>query len=52
MFIIIFNVGLDLYFIVEKVISNEGDFGYDVLKNEFGNLVEKGIIDFIKVKCC
>lgn len=52
MFIIIFNVGLDLYFIVEKVISNEGDFGYDVLKNEFGNLVEKGIIDFIKVKWC
>lgn len=49
MLTIISNAGLDPHPIVEKVISNEGDFGYDALKNEFGNLVEKGIIDPTKV---
>lgn len=52
MLTIISNAGLDPHPIVEKVISNEGDFGYDALKNEFGNLVEKGIIDPTKVKWC
>lgn len=52
MLTIISNAGLDPHPIVEKVISNEGDFGYDALKNVFGNLVEKGIIDPTKVKWC
>lgn len=52
MLTIISNAGLDPHPIVEKVISNEGDFGYDALNNEFGNLVEKGILDPTKVRWC
>lgn len=49
MLTIISNAGLDPHPIVEKIVAQEGDFGYDALNNEFGNLVEKGIIDPTKV---
>lgn len=46
---IVTNSGVEPHSIVEKILSNEGDFGYDALNNEFVNMVEKGIIDPTKV---
>lgn len=43
------NAGCDGSVIVSKVQELEGDFGYDVLNNEFVNMMEKGIIDPTKV---
>lgn len=43
------NAGVDAAMVVAKVESQEGDFGYDALKGEYGNLIEKGIIDPTKV---
>ncbi|MBC8530728.1 chaperonin GroEL [Gehongia tenuis] len=44
------NAGLEGSVIVEKIkASNEKNFGFDALKNEFGDMVEKGIIDPTKV---
>lgn len=44
------NAGVDGSVVVAKVEENEGDFGYDALNNEYGNMFEKGIIDPTKVK--
>ncbi|XP_022913548.1 heat shock protein 60A [Onthophagus taurus] len=43
------NAGVDGNQVVAKVEAGTGDYGYDALKNEYGNLVEKGIIDPTKV---
>ncbi|MFA5675645.1 MAG: chaperonin GroEL [Christensenellales bacterium] len=44
------NAGLEGSVIVEKIKSaNDQNFGYDVAVNEYGDLVEKGIIDPTKV---
>lgn len=43
------NAGVDGAMVVAKVETKEGDFGYDALKAEYGNLIEKGIIDPTKV---
>ncbi|KAL3831354.1 hypothetical protein ACJMK2_023107 [Sinanodonta woodiana] len=46
---IIKNTGLDSTVIVEKILIEKGERGYDALNNEFVNLMEKGIIDPTKV---
>ncbi|XP_046582973.1 heat shock protein 60A-like [Haliotis rubra] len=43
------NAGVEAHVVVEKVLNEKGDFGYDALNGEFGNLIEKGIIDPTKV---
>ena len=43
------NAGVDGAMVVAKVENKEGDWGYDALKGEYGNLIEKGIIDPTKV---
>ncbi len=44
------NAGLEGSVIVDKIKSTDDiNFGYDAAKNEYGNLVEKGIIDPTKV---
>jgi len=35
--------------VVAKVEILDGDYGYDALKGEFGNMIERGIIDPTKV---
>lgn len=44
------NAGVDGAMVVAKVESQSGDYGYDALKGEYGNLIEKGIIDPTKVR--
>jgi len=46
---IVRNAGVDEGWVVREVDSKQGDFGYDVVKMEFGKLVERGIIDPAKV---
>ncbi|XP_037960250.1 heat shock protein 60A-like [Teleopsis dalmanni] len=43
------NAGVDGATVVARVEMGAGDFGYDALKNEYGNLVDAGIIDPTKV---
>ncbi|EDW76384.1 uncharacterized protein Dwil_GK14688 [Drosophila willistoni] len=43
------NAGVDGAMVVAKVEIMEGDFGYDALKGEYGNMIERGIIDPTKV---
>ena len=43
------NTGVDGSVIVSKVEDGTGDFGYDALNDEYGNMFEKGIIDPTKV---
>ncbi len=35
--------------VVQKVMENKGNYGYDAANDEFGDLVEKGIVDPVKV---
>lgn len=44
------NAGIDGSVVVAKVEEQKGDFGYDAMKNEYVNLIERGIIDPTKVK--
>jgi chaperonin GroEL len=47
---IAFNAGIEGSVVVEKIkSSNDPKFGYDAAKNEYGDLVGKGIIDPTKV---
>ncbi len=47
---IAFNAGIEGSVVVEKIKnSNDAKFGYDAAKNEYGDLVAKGIIDPTKV---
>ncbi len=44
------NAGVEGSVIVERILnSDEANFGYDALKNEYGSMTEKGIIDPTKV---
>ncbi|XP_050425518.1 heat shock protein 60A-like [Adelges cooleyi] len=43
------NAGVDGSVVVAKVLDGTDDYGYDVLNNEYGNMIEKGIIDPTKV---
>ena len=43
------NAGLDGAVVVNKVKEGEGTFGYDARADEYGDMVEKGIIDPTKV---
>ena len=47
---IAFNAGVEGSIVVEKIkTANDPKFGYDAAKNEYGDLVAKGIIDPTKV---
>ena len=47
---IAFNAGVEGSVVVDKVLTkNETGYGYDALKDEYGNMVEKGILDPTKV---
>jgi chaperonin GroEL len=43
------NAGRDEAVILEKVKSSKDGYGFDVIKEEYGNMEEKGIIDPLKV---
>jgi chaperonin GroEL len=43
------NAGVDDNAVLTKVMAGTGDFGYDVNKNDFANLIARGIIDPAKV---
>ncbi|XP_033173453.1 60 kDa heat shock protein homolog 2, mitochondrial [Drosophila mauritiana] len=43
------NAGVDGAMVVAKVEILDGDYGYDALKGEYGNMIERGIIDPTKV---
>ncbi|XP_017064310.2 60 kDa heat shock protein homolog 2, mitochondrial [Drosophila eugracilis] len=43
------NSGVDGPMVVAKVEILDGDYGYDALKGEYGNMIERGIIDPTKV---
>lgn len=46
---IVKNVGVEGFLIVEKILQSFLEVGYDVMFGDFVNMVEKGIIDLIKV---
>lgn len=42
----------DEFFVVINVVKNgEGNFGYNVVIFEYGDMLEMGIFDFVKVMC-
>lgn len=43
------NAGVDGSVVVAKVSEGKDGFGYDALKDEYVNMIEKGIIDPTKV---
>ncbi|BFF93527.1 60 kDa heat shock protein homolog 2 mitochondrial [Drosophila madeirensis] len=43
------NAGVDGAMVVAKVEILDGDYGYDALKGEYANMIERGIIDPTKV---
>ena len=43
------NAGLEGSIIVQKVKEGKGDYGYNALTNEYGNLLSQGVIDPTKV---
>ena len=43
------NAGLEGSIIVQKVKEGEGDFGFNARTDEYGNLIEEGVIDPTKV---
>jgi chaperonin GroEL len=43
------NAGLEGSIIVQKVKEGEGDFGFNARTEEYGNLIEQGVIDPTKV---
>ncbi|KAH8403221.1 hypothetical protein KR222_008202 [Zaprionus bogoriensis] len=43
------NAGVDASMVVARVLNGINDFGYDALRNEYGQLIDKGIIDPTKV---
>lgn len=43
------NGGKNGQVVLEKCLAESGDFGYDAGKDEYGNLMERGIIDPVKV---
>ena len=43
------NAGVDAHVVVEKVLNEKGDVGYDALNDRYINLFEGGIVDPTKV---
>ncbi|XP_032592440.1 60 kDa heat shock protein homolog 1, mitochondrial isoform X2 [Drosophila grimshawi] len=43
------NAGVNAAMVVAKVMNGSGDFGYDAMRDEYGDLIDKGIIDPTKV---
>lgn len=43
------NAGVEGSVVLDKVLSEKGDFGYDAALGEYGHMLEKGIIDPTKV---
>ncbi len=43
------NAGLDGAVVVSKVLEKEGTFGYNAETDEYGDLVQQGIVDPTKV---
>ncbi|XP_034474474.1 60 kDa heat shock protein homolog 1, mitochondrial isoform X2 [Drosophila innubila] len=43
------NAGVDAAMVVAKVMNGTDDFGYDAMRDEYGMLIDKGIIDPTKV---
>jgi len=43
------NSGVDEGWVVKKIEEGKGDFGFDALNMDFGSMIEKGIIDPLKV---
>lgn len=43
------NAGVDAHVVVEKVLHESGDIGYDALTDQYCNLIERGILDPTKV---
>jgi len=43
------NAGVDAAMVVAKVLNGSDDYGYDAMRDEFGMLIDKGIIDPTKV---
>ncbi|KKP69110.1 chaperonin GroL [candidate division CPR3 bacterium GWF2_35_18] len=43
------NAGVDAGWVVKEVEKNKGDYGFNVVTMEFGKMIEKGIIDPVKV---
>lgn len=45
------NAGIDGAVVIDKILANKSksNFGYDALKNEYGDMMVKGIIDPTKV---
>ena len=50
--LIVANSGAEPSVILNKVAENEGNFGYNVVTSEFGDMVEMGILDPTKVVRC
>ncbi len=46
---IVANAGFEPSIVVQKVLENDGDFGFDARKEEYTNLFKAGIIDPTKV---
>ena len=46
---IVTNAGLEGSVVVNKVLEGKGDFGYNAASDEYGNLMEDGVIDPTKV---
>jgi len=47
--IIVDNSGAEPSVVLNKVLENKGNFGYNAQTEEFGNMVEMGVIDPTKV---
>jgi chaperonin GroEL len=43
------NAGMDAGWVVRKVMEGKDDYGFNVSTNEFGKLLEEGIVDPVKV---
>ncbi len=43
------NAGVDDAWVVNQIMAKTGDYGYDVKSNDFGSMIEKGIVDPAKV---
>ena len=46
---IVGNAGLEGSIVVNKVKEGTGDFGYNAASDTYGNLIEMGVIDPVKV---
>ncbi|KAL8621293.1 60 kDa heat shock protein, mitochondrial [Nucella lapillus] len=43
------NAGVDAHVVVEKVLNEQGDVGYDALNGKYTDMIQRGIIDPTKV---